>query len=64
MTKRTLKHYRFSKTFTWINRHLRSRRKPIKKNIQLPNDMRWSLIRNKLIGHSIFNYLKHNKIDH
>ena len=31
MTKRTLKHYRFSKTFAWINRHLRSRRKPIKK---------------------------------
>ena len=31
MTKRTLKHYRFSKTFAWINRHLRSRRNPIKK---------------------------------
>ncbi len=31
MSKRILKHYRFSKTFAWINRHLRSRRVAIKK---------------------------------
>lgn len=31
MTKRILKHYRFSKTFAWINRHVRSRRNAIKK---------------------------------
>ena len=31
MSKRILKHYRFSNSFAWINRHLRSRRVAIKK---------------------------------
>jgi SAM-dependent methyltransferase len=31
MVNRVLKHYRFSRTFAWINRHLRSRRDAIKK---------------------------------
>ena len=31
MTNRALKHYRFGKTFAWINRHLRSRRSAINK---------------------------------
>jgi len=31
MNNRVLKHYRFSKIFAWINRHLRSRRKTINK---------------------------------
>jgi len=31
MTNRILKHYRFSKTFGWINRHIRSRRGAINK---------------------------------
>ena len=35
MAKRALKHYRFSKTLAWINRHVRSRRNAIKKIRQL-----------------------------
>lgn len=31
MTSRVLKHYRFSETFAWVNRNVRSRRKVIKK---------------------------------
>jgi hypothetical protein len=31
MGKRVLKHYRFGRTFAWINRHLRSRRVSIEK---------------------------------
>jgi len=35
VTNRALKHYRFSKTFAWINRHLRSRRGAINKTKNL-----------------------------
>jgi len=37
--KRALKHYRFGKTFAWVNRNFRSRRRSIKKIIALYNQL-------------------------
>jgi|LWDU01.1.fsa_nt_gi hypothetical protein len=34
-----------------------------KKDIYLPNDTHWSSVGNKLVGHAVFDYLKHNRID-